>query len=83
MRLSVANLMRRIILMLALLALTGCAALNEMGETAEPPVKASNQYTAVVKAATRAKLIREPWNYFMGILSAATNEGIDLRIEEE
>ena len=68
---------------LCLLFLTGCAALEEMGETGEPPVVLSNQYSAVVKAATRAKLINEPWNYLMGIVSAATNGGIDLRIEDE
>ena len=75
--------MKKILIALSCaLLLTSCAAWKEMGETAEPPVTVSNQYTAVVKAATRAKLIREPWNYFMGILSAATNEGIDLRIDE-
>lgn len=61
--------------------LASCAALDEMAETGEPPVRLANQYTAAKKMATGAKLINSPWNYVMGILYSVTNGGIDLLIE--
>lgn len=74
--------MRLLIALTAVLSLSSCAAWQEMGTTGEPPETWSNRYSAGVKIVTRANLIRAPWNYGAGILSAATNGGIDLRVEE-
>lgn len=74
--------MRKLLLILCVLALSSCAAINEMAETGEPPVRAANIYSGTVKSVMRAALIREPWNFAAGILSAATNGGIDLTVEE-
>lgn len=72
-----------LILLLALSALLGgCAGIAEMKQTGEPPTEWSNLYSGSVKIVTRANLIRAPWNYAMGLVSAATNGGIDLRVEE-
>jgi hypothetical protein len=64
------------------LSLNSCAGFAEMSETGEPPIKWTNTYRGSVKIVTRANLIRAPWNYAMGLVSAATNGGIDLRVDE-
>lgn len=74
--------MKKIILLTMLLLLASCASWQEMGETGEPPVGLSNRYSAAVKIVTRASLVREPWNYAAGLLSAVTNGGIDLRVDK-
>lgn len=73
---------KAILLTITVIFLTKCAGFAEMAETGEPPVKWSNTYKGSVKTVTRAGLIREFWNYGAGILSAATNGGIDLRVDE-
>ena len=67
----------RILLLLTLLTLTGCAAWQEMGETGQPPESWKNRYSAAVEMTCTPKLPRSAWNYFMGLLYAATNGGID------
>ncbi len=74
--------MKRLILIAVFILLTSCASVNEMKTTGEPPESWSNLYSAGVKIVTVPKLVREPWNYLMGFVSAATGGGIDLSVEE-
>ncbi len=74
--------MRRLILIALCTVLIGCASVNEMKTTGEPPESWTNLYSASVRIVTVPKLVREPWNYLMGFVSAATGGGIDLSVEE-
>lgn len=66
--------------------LTGCASLEEMGETGQAPEKLANQYKGAVMIVSQPALGREVWNFVARKLLAVTrvvdNEGINLVVPD-